>query len=424
MENSSVIPTGAPQGLDFFMVLSCGEQRAIGVLGLLVGAVALLENGLVLGLIAGAPALRRRPSFLFMGSLALADLLASVVYPVSFVDFHLFRRHDGRAASLLKLGGVTLAFSGSVGSLLLTAVDRYLCLHRAHRYRALLTRRRALLALLLLWSATVLVSFLPLMGWQCATGAWPPCSELFPYVSLSFQLCWTAAIVLELLVILAAYATILWKARLHTAAMAALQAAAAGPQRARVRLDLRLARTLSLVLLVLVGCWLPVLGFMLADVAAALGLAQRRAFAFCSMLCLVNSAVNPLLYALRCQEIRRALVARLRCLTGGGACCRRRRAGTPTPRESGPTQPEVSGTGISSYGLATPWGSQREVDKGGQEEVDRGGQEEVGRGGQEEVGRGGQQEEVGRGGQEEVDRGGREEVDRGGGAGGGDGEGV
>ncbi|CAL8298741.1 unnamed protein product [Gadus morhua 'NCC'] len=397
MENSSVIPTGAPQGLDFFMVLSSGERKAIGVLGLLAGAVALLENGLVLGLIACCPALRRRPTFLFMGSLALADLLASAFYSVSFVDFHLFGRQDGPAASLVKLGGVTLAFSGSVGSLLLTAVDRFLCLHRAHRYRAVLTRRRALLALLLLWTATVLVSFLPLMGWKCSTGLWPPCSELFPYVSLSFQFCWTAAIVLELLVILAAYAMILWKARLHTAAMAALQAAT-GPQRARVRLDLQLARTLSLVLLILVGCWLPVLGFMLADVSTALSPAQRRAFAFCSMLCLVNSAVNPLLYALRCQEIRLALVVRLRCLTGGGACWRRR-AGTPTPRESGPTQPDMSGTGISSYGLTTPWGSQQEVGKGGQQEVGKGGQQEVGKGGQQEV-------------------------DRGGGAGGGNGEGV
>ncbi|CAL8249592.1 unnamed protein product [Boreogadus saida] len=424
MENSTVIPTGAPQGLDFFMVLTPGEQRAIAVLGVLAGAVGLLENGLVLGLIACGPALRRRPSFLFMGSLALADLLASAFYSVSFVDFHLFGRRDGRAASLLKLGGVTLAFGGSVGSLLLTALDRFLCLHRSHSYRALLTPRRALLALLLLWSATLLVSFLPLMGWRCSTGLRPPCSQLFPYVSHSFQLCWTAGVVLELLVILAAYAVILWKARLHTAAMAALRAAAAaaaaaaGPQRARVRLDLRLARTLSLVLLVLVGCWLPVLGFMLADVATALSPAHRRAFAFCSLLCLVNSAVNPLLYALRCQDIRQALVVRLRCLTGGGACCRRRRrrrAGTPTPRESGPTQPEVSGTGISSYCLATPWGSQREVGKGGQQGVGRGGQQGVGRGGQQGVGKGGQQE---------VGKGGQQGVGRGGGAGGGDGEGV
>ena len=367
------------------MVLSSGQKKAIGALILLVGGVALLENCLVLSLLACSPALRRRPTFLFMGSLALADAFASVFYTVSFVAFHLFEQKDDQTASLLKLGGVTLAFSGSVGSLLLTAVDRFLCLYRSHSYRAVLTRRRALLALLLLWTSIPLVSFLPLMGWNCSELVSPSCSDLFPYVSLSFLLFWTVAVLLVLLLILAAYALILWKARRHQASMAALRGAVA-PQHARMRLDLRLARTLSFILLILVGCWLPVLGFMLADVSTTLNETQKAAFAFCSTLCLVNSAVNPFLYALRCHEIRLALVVRLQGLTrGGGACCRRRaKAPESQPRTE---STEMSRTGASSYGRGTPSGSQQELDRRGQEEVTRGGG--AGGGEQKEVTRGG-----------------------------------
>ncbi|CAL8288363.1 unnamed protein product [Merluccius merluccius] len=352
MKNLTVIPTanGSCEDLDSFMVLGQAERTVIGSICLLAGPITLLENTLVLGIIATSATLRRRPSFLFMASLALADVFASCFYTVSFVNFHLFCSNNGPSAYLFKLGGVTMSFTGSVGSLMLTALDRFLCLHRASQYKALLTRRRALLALLLLWSTTILVSFLPLLGWRCSTGLSPPCSRLFPYISHGYLACWTACILLVLGLILAAYALILWKAHRHQVSMSALQGASGAQQQACMRMDIRLARTLGLILLILVGCWLPVLCFMLADVAMVLSMAQKRAFAFCSTLCLFNSAVNPLLYALRCRELRVVLVRRLRCLVGGRVCCRRS-AWMPSS-DSGQTQAE--GTKVSlSHDLAT-----------------------------------------------------------------------
>ncbi|KAK1895651.1 Cannabinoid receptor 2 [Dissostichus eleginoides] len=101
--------------------------------------------------------------------------------------------------------------------------------------------------------------------------------------------------------------------------MTSLQGAA-GTGHARMRMDIRLARTFGLILLILVGCWLPALSFMLADVFVILTHTQQRAFAFCSTLCLVNSAVNPLLYALRCRELRVALLQLLQRLCVIGRC--------------------------------------------------------------------------------------------------------
>lgn len=289
------------------MVLSDVEKTAIGSICFLAGPITLLENALVLVVIAATATLRQRPSYLFIGSLALADVFASCFFTTSFLDFHLFRRSDGPTAYLFKLGGVTMAFTSSVGSLLLTALDRYLCIHQASSYKVLLTRRRAMLSLLILWSATIFISSLPLMGWRCPTGLAQPCSRLFPYINQGYLACWTSFILVLLALILGAYALILWTAHRHESSMSSLQGAA-GTGQARMRMDIRLARTFGLILLILVGCWLPALSFMLADVSVHLTHAQQRAFAFCSTLCLLNSAVNPLLYALRCRELRVALL--------------------------------------------------------------------------------------------------------------------
>uniref|UniRef100_F6QX02 Cannabinoid receptor 2 n=1 Tax=Ornithorhynchus anatinus TaxID=9258 RepID=F6QX02_ORNAN len=298
---------GSNSGSANYMVLSASQKTAVATLCSVAGALCGLENAAVLFLIASCRHLRRKPSYLFLGSLAGADLLASPVFVCSFLDFHVLNRVDSRETYLLKLGGVTLVFTGSVGSLLLTAGDRYLCLGHPARYKALLTPGRALAALAAMWLATAAVSFLPLVGWGCCG---PSCSQLFPWVPGDFLLSWIVLLTGLLLAIVLAYAYILRLARRHAACLAGRRAQP-GPGQARLRLDVQLAKTLGLVLAVLIGCWSPVLAFMAYSLFAPLDGPAKRAFAFCSILCLLNSMVNPMVYALRSGDLRTAARRRL-----------------------------------------------------------------------------------------------------------------
>lgn len=297
------------------MVLNSTEKVAIGAICLVIGPFSLLVNVLVLAVIASSGNLRRHPSYQFMGSLTLADTIACCCFTINFLDFHLFKSDDSfqRTEYLLQLVGVTIAFMGSIGSLLLMAVDRYFSIYKPITYKEQLTRKRATVAIVTLWTVAALIAFLPLMGWSCQTCL--SCSNLFPFVDRSYLAFFASFVLVVLFLILVAYALILWWAHQHEANMNAEH-----PGLARMRMDIHLAKTFSCIILILLVCWLPVLSFMMTDaVGADLSYSQKRAFAFCSTLCLLNSGINPLLYTLRCRELRvalKSLVNGLRRLMG------------------------------------------------------------------------------------------------------------
>ncbi|XP_067867015.1 cannabinoid receptor 2 [Heterodontus francisci] len=294
--------------MECFMILTEGQSKAIAALCLTVGPFTVLENILVLCMVFFTPQLRSRPSYLFITSLASADLFASIIFVYSFVNFHVFKREDENYIFLFKLGGVIASFSASVGSLLLTAIDRYICIHKPSEYRTILTRRKAVICLLFMWSVAVFIAFLPLMGWNCSKFQ-SQCSELFPLVDESYLACWILFITFLLILIIYAYIHILWKAHVHSVYMEKQKEGRKGHiKMGHTRMDIKLAKTLSLILIILIACWSPVLTLMIYDVFAKVNKDTKKVFAFCSMLCLVNSTVNPIVYALRSRDMRIVLL--------------------------------------------------------------------------------------------------------------------
>ncbi|XP_018415813.1 PREDICTED: cannabinoid receptor 2 [Nanorana parkeri] len=303
----------ATEGIDIqcYLILNSSAQKIfIAVLCIITGTVCIFENCLVLSMIFSSAHLRRKPSFLFIGSLATADLLASLIFSYSFIDFHVFHGAGTPSVFLFKLGGVTLSFTASLGSLLLTAFDRYICIYMPSKYKSIVTQKRALQALTVMWIGTTIISFLPLMGVNCCYTD-SLCSELFPLIDNKYLASWILLIMILLCCIIFSYTHILWKAHKHTIYMEQHNLQAERGQH-RMRMDVMLAKTLAIVLTVLVVCWTPALIIMIHSLLFPLDNKIKTIFAFCSTLCLVNSMVNPIIYALKSRELRRRLIRYLK----------------------------------------------------------------------------------------------------------------
>nr|XP_015825420.2 cannabinoid receptor type 1B [Nothobranchius furzeri] len=323
---TSVENSGAAQctedfvdNLECFMILTPGQQLAIVILALTLGTFTVLENLMVLCVILHAQTLRSRPSYHFIGSLAVADLIGSIIFVYSFLDFHVLHRKDTPNVFLFKLAGVIASFTASVGSLFLTAIDRYISIHRPMAYKRIVTKTKAVIAFSLMWSISIVISLLPLLGWNCKRLG-SVCSDIFPLIDQKYLMFWIGITSILLLFIIYAYMFILWKSHHHAVrmlsrssqrSMIVYTAEGAKVQTVRpeqARMDLRLAKTLVLILVALIICWGPLLAIMVYDLFGKVNDFIKTVFAFCSMLCLLNSTVNPIIYAMRSKDLRRAFI--------------------------------------------------------------------------------------------------------------------
>nr|XP_046268980.1 cannabinoid receptor type 1B-like [Scatophagus argus] len=305
--------------MECFMILTPGQQLAIAILALTLGTFTVLENLMVLCVILHSQTLRSRPSYHFIGSLAVADLIGSIIFVYSFLDFHVLHRKDSPNIFLFKLAGVIASFTASVGSLFLTAIDRYISIHRPMAYKRIVTKTKAVIAFSMMWAISIVFSLLPLLGWNCKRLN-SVCSDIFPLIDQNYLMIWIGMTTILVLFIIYAYMFILWKSHHHAVRMLSRSSQRSvivyTPEGTKVqtvrpeqaRMDLRLAKTLVLILVALIICWGPVLAIMVYDLFGKVNDFIKTVFAFCSMLCLLNSTVNPVIYAMRSKDLRRAFV--------------------------------------------------------------------------------------------------------------------
>ncbi|XP_034050937.1 cannabinoid receptor type 1B-like [Thalassophryne amazonica] len=305
--------------MECFMILTPSQQLAVAILALTLGTFTVLENLMVLCVILHSQTLRSRPSYHFIGSLAVADLIGSIIFVYSFLDFHVLHRKDSPNIFLFKLAGVIASFTASVGSLFLTAIDRYISIHRPMAYKRIVTKTKAVIAFSMMWFISIVISLLPLLGWNCKRLN-SVCSDIFPLIDQKYLMFWIGMTSVLLLVIIYAYMFILWKSHSHAVRMLrrssqrsiivytadGTKVQTVRPEQARM--DLRLAKTLVLILVALIICWGPLLAIMVYDLFGKVNNFIKTIFAFCSMLCLLNSTVNPVIYAMRSKDLRRAFL--------------------------------------------------------------------------------------------------------------------
>ncbi|CAI5793889.1 G12-likeprotein coupled receptor 12-like [Podarcis lilfordi] len=271
------------------------------------GTAMACENALVLAVLFYTPGLRA-PTFLLIGSLALADLLAGLGLIVNFSVQYLLSS-PSETALLSAAGLLITAFSASVCSLLAITVDRYLSLYNALTYHSERTLTFTAAMLLLVWLFCLGVGLLPLLGWNCLRER-STCSVLRP-VTKNNATVLAVAFLLIFALMVHLYLQICKIAFRHAQQIAIQHQFIATSQATSTRKGIA---TLSVIFGTFALCWIPLAIYSLVADSSypavyTYSLALPAAF---------NSLINPIIYAFRNPDIQKSLwVACCGCITSG-----------------------------------------------------------------------------------------------------------
>ncbi|XP_030271927.1 alpha-1A adrenergic receptor isoform X2 [Sparus aurata] len=319
------------------------------VLGPVLGAIiafGIVGNILVILSVVCHRHLRTVTHYLIV-NLAVADLLLSTtVLPFSAILEIVDRWMFGRVFCNVWAAVDVLCCTASIMSLCVISVDRYIGVSYPLRYPTIMTKRRALLAVMLLWVLSIIISIGPLFGWKepapedesiCKITE-EPGYAIFSAVG-SFYLPLAIILVMYCRVYVVAHRESQGRReghkteksdsekvilRIHRGNTAVAEDEAL---RCRTHFALRLlkfsrekkaAKTLGIVVGCFILCWLP---FFLVLPIGSIFPAYRPSdtvFKITFWLGYFNSCINPIIYPCSNQEFKKAFQSLL-----GGNCLRK-----------------------------------------------------------------------------------------------------
>jgi hypothetical protein len=218
--------------------------------------------------------------------------------------------------------------AASICNLVIISLDRFLAITKPFAYQEKMTKKVCLCLITLVWVYAMLWGLLSLVHWTAGeepawTGVFSSTGE--HYCRKEDKVYYTAtfvfAIFIPLVIIIISYASI-FKVALAQAKILASQDPNRRGHRRSVR-ELKATKTIAIVIGVFVVCWLPV--FVIITISLwclpekcfsgfqkypAFSLAIRIPFVF--VLPILNSSVNPIIYAVYNKEFRDAFRKMLR----------------------------------------------------------------------------------------------------------------
>ncbi|XP_072308220.1 adenosine receptor A1-like [Eucyclogobius newberryi] len=266
----------------------------------------------------------RNTTFFFIVSLAVADIAVGLlVIPLAIV-ISLGLKTQFYTCLFLSCLLLTITQS-SILSLLAIAIDRYLRVKIPTKYCSVVTKERAWTAVGLCWVFSFLMGMVPMTGWN-NHGAMGPSSNIpctfVGVIRMDYMVYFNffGWVVVPLAIMTFLYVQIFWVIRrqLNSRAEATCDA------ERYYQKELRLAKSLALVVFLFIVCWMPIhimncINFFCKDckiptVALNVGIFMSH----------VNSVVNPMVYAFRIKRFRVTLIE----ITSRCMLCKRTQ---PTP---------------------------------------------------------------------------------------------
>ncbi|XP_057701667.1 adenosine receptor A1-like [Corythoichthys intestinalis] len=277
----------------------------------------------------------RNTTFCFIVSLAVADIAVGVLVIPLAVTISLGISTQFYTCLFLSCLLVIIT-QGSILSLLAIAVDRYLRVKIPTRYSTIVTQRRAYVAVCLCWVVSFLVGLVPMVGWNnrqvlgnLSNSDYMVC-QFTAVMRMDYMVYFNffGWVVAPLAVMIALYAEIFRVIRRQLNRRA--EATSDGDR--YYRKELKLAKSLALVVLLFAVCWLPLHIVNCVDFFHPGRPTPKMAVYTGIFMSHVNSALNPLVYAFRIKRFRVTLVEVARgCLACRGCAVASPYPGCPPP---------------------------------------------------------------------------------------------
>ncbi|XP_041862363.1 sphingosine 1-phosphate receptor 4 [Melanotaenia boesemani] len=272
---------------------------------LFLSILIVLENLLVLVAVISRIRHSSRWVYVCIANITLSDLLTGAAYVVNICMSGSQTFHLTPALWLFREGMLFVALAASIFSLLLIAVERYTTMIKPLPQKSTTKKWRIYGLVVLCWVLALVIGFLPLLGWNCVCSL-NGCSTLLPLYSKTYIFFSLIIFFIILLTIGVLYGAIY--CHVHKSAQL-------GPHRSRQR-SLALLKTVITIVGVFMLCWGPLFLLLMVDFfCVSRQCALLYSADFCIALAVLNSGLNPIIYALGSSDMRKAMAELLSC------CC-------------------------------------------------------------------------------------------------------
>ncbi|XP_011602362.2 lysophosphatidic acid receptor 2a [Takifugu rubripes] len=249
------------------------------------------------------------PIYFLLGNMAAADLFAGIAYVNLMLNTGPWTSTLTKQQWYIRGALIDISLTASVANLLAVAVERHQTIITMQLHSTM-SRRRVVLLMLGIWAVSIIMGLVPSTFWNCECDL-HDCSTVAPIYSRRFLILWAGLNLLTFLIMVAMYTRIFVYVR-HQSRYASQHTS----DKRNSRTVINLMKTISMVLGAFVVCWTPGLVTLLLD-----GLLGKDSHAnmyekFCLVMAECNSLVNPIIYTLRDEEMRRTFRWILCCLCG------------------------------------------------------------------------------------------------------------
>ncbi|XP_032800949.1 lysophosphatidic acid receptor 1-A-like [Petromyzon marinus] len=282
-----------------------GTSMLVMVLGITMCLFIMLANVLVM-LAVYINKKRHHPIYFLMANLAVADFFAGAAYVYLMFNTGPNTHKLSLPTWMLREGLINTSLTASVASLLAIAIERHITVFRMQMHSRM-SERRVAVVIAIIWLVSIITGAIPSMGWNCICNI-STCSTMAPLYSTSYVIFWAGSNLSTFLIMVGLYGHIfvhVWRNTIPVPPNTSRST-----QRKKATMSLLI--TVTIMLGAFIVCWTPGLVILLLD-------------SFCSdcnvlgfdkyflLIAELNSAMNPIIYLIRDEEMVATLQRILCC---------------------------------------------------------------------------------------------------------------